>query len=79
MLQLTALHHIAIICSDYALSKKFYTQVLGFKPIKEIYRAERRSYKLDLELNGTYLIELYRAFFFSGSSQSSHWTGGLWT
>jgi len=59
MLQLSALHHIAIICSDYALSKKFYTQVLGFKPIKEIYRAERRSYKLDLELNGTYLIELF--------------------
>ena len=59
MLQLSALHHIAIICSDYALSKKFYTQVLGFKPIREIYRAERRSYKLDLELNGTYLIELF--------------------
>ena len=59
MLQLSALHHIAIICSDYALSKKFYTQILGFKPIKEFYRAERRSYKLDLELNGTYLIELF--------------------
>ena len=59
MLQLSALHHIALICSDYALSKKFYTQVLGFKTIKEVYRAERRSYKLDLELNGTYLIELF--------------------
>ena len=59
MLQLSALHHIAIICSDYALSKKFYTQVLGFKVIQEVYRAERRSYKLDLELNGTYLIELF--------------------
>jgi glyoxylase I family protein len=59
MLQLSALHHIAIICSDYAFSKKFYTQVLGFKPIREFYRAERRSYKLDLELNGTYLIELF--------------------
>ncbi len=59
MLQLSALHHIAIICSDYALSRKFYTQVLGFKPIQEVYRAERRSYKLDLELNGTYLIELF--------------------
>ncbi len=59
MLQLSALHHIAIICSDYTLSKKFYTQVLGFKVIQEVYRAERRSYKLDLELNGTYLIELF--------------------
>ncbi len=70
MLQLTALHHIAIICSDYALSKKFYTQVLGFKPIKEIYRAERHSYKLDLELNGTYLIE-----FFSFPAPPSRVTG----
>ena len=59
MLQLSALHHIAIICSDYTLSKKFYTQVLGFKAIQEVFRAERRSHKLDLELNGTYLIELF--------------------
>ena len=59
MLQLSALHHIAIICSDYPLSKKFYTQVLGFKVIQEVYRADRCSYKLDLELNGTYLIELF--------------------
>ena len=59
MLQLSTLHHIAIICSDYTLSKKFYTQVLGFKPIQEVYRAERLSFKLDLELNGTYLIELF--------------------
>ncbi|MCM0042860.1 MAG: VOC family protein [Algoriphagus sp.] len=59
MLQLSALHPIALICSDYALYKKFYTQVLGFKPIQEVYRAERRSYKLDLKLNGTYLIELF--------------------
>lgn len=59
MLQLSTLHHIAIICSDYALSKKFYTQVLGFKVIQEVYRADRCSYKLDLELNGIYLIELF--------------------
>ncbi len=59
MLQLSTLHHIAIICSDYTLSKKFYTQVLGFKVIQEVYRADRCSYKLDLELNGIYLIELF--------------------
>ena len=59
MLQLSALHHIAIICSDYTLSKQFYTQVLGFKAIQEVFRAERCSYKLDLELNGIYLIELF--------------------
>ncbi|MFN3761373.1 MAG: VOC family protein [Algoriphagus aquaeductus] len=59
MLQLTSLHHIAIICSDYEQSKKFYTEILGFQPIQEVYRAERQSYKLDLTLNETYLIELF--------------------
>lgn len=53
------LHHIAIICSDYEKSKKFYTEILGFKIDKEIYREKRQSYKLDLSLNGKYLIELF--------------------
>ncbi|MBK0384143.1 VOC family protein [Pedobacter sp. SD-b] len=53
------LHHIAIICSDYEKSKQFYTEVLGFKIEQEILRKERQSYKLDLSLNGTYLIELF--------------------
>lgn len=59
MLQLKGVHHIAIICSDYQKSKAFYTNVLGFTIIKETYRAERKSYKLDLALNGVYLIELF--------------------
>lgn len=59
MLTLHSLHHIAIICSDYDRSKKFYTEVLGFRIIREVYRAERQSYKLDLSLNGHYLIELF--------------------
>ena len=59
MLLLHGLHHIAIICSDYGRSKKFYTEVLGFTVIREVYRAERQSYKLDLALNGQYLIELF--------------------
>lgn len=59
MLKLKKLHHVAIICSDYEKSKRFYTQVLGFKIDLEVYRAERDSYKLDLSLNGTYLIELF--------------------
>lgn len=53
------LHHIAIICSDYAVSKKFYTEVLGLTILSEHYRPERRSYKLDLLLNGRYCIELF--------------------
>lgn len=59
MLHLNSIHHIAIICSDYEHSKKFYTEVLGFTIIKETYRAERTSYKLDLALNGNYTIELF--------------------
>ena len=53
------IHHIAIICTDYERSKKFYTVALGLSIIREVYRAERRSYKLDLALNGTYVIELF--------------------
>lgn len=52
-------HHIAIICGDYAISKAFYTQVLGLSIVREVYRAERQSYKLDLALNGVYVIELF--------------------
>ncbi|QNL50724.1 VOC family protein [Olivibacter sp. SDN3] len=52
-------HHIAIICSDYIKSKHFYTQILGFNILKETYRAERKSYKLDLSLNDQYTIELF--------------------
>ena len=59
MLTLTTIHHIAIICSNYEVSKKFYTKVLGFTIIAEHYRAERKSYKLDLSLNDHYCIELF--------------------
>lgn len=58
-MKIEKLHHIAIICSDYEKSKSFYTTVLGFKIVNEVYRAERQSYKLDLSLNGQYLIELF--------------------
>ena len=54
-----SLHHIAIICSDYEKSKRFYTEILGFQVKNEVYREERQSYKLDLSLNGHYLIELF--------------------
>lgn len=56
---LNKIHHIAIICTDYEVSKKFYTEILGFEIIKETYRKERESYKLDLALNGEYIIELF--------------------
>ena len=56
---LKAVHHIAIICSDYDKSKHFYTDILGFEIEREVYRSERDSYKLDLSLNGQYIIELF--------------------
>lgn len=59
MINLNHLHHIAIICRDYERSKSFYTNILGFKVVREIYRAERQSYKLDLSLNDVYLVELF--------------------
>jgi glyoxylase I family protein len=58
-LKLNKIHHIAIICSDYEVSKKFYTQVLDFGIIEETYREARESYKLDLKVNDVYQIELF--------------------
>lgn len=52
------IHHAAIICSNYELSKKFYVETLGFKIIQETYRAPRNSYKLDLQV-GENQIELF--------------------
>jgi len=59
MFKINKVHHIAIICSDYQISKRFYTEVLGFTVIREVYRKERDSYKLDLEVGGIYQIELF--------------------
>lgn len=56
---ITHIHHIAIICSNYEVSKKFYTEILGLQIIAEHYRAERQSYKLDLKLGDQYVIELF--------------------
>lgn len=53
------IHHIAIISSDYPRSKHFYNQILGFEIIREAYRQERQSYKLDLKINDYSAIELF--------------------
>lgn len=54
-----AIHHVAIICSDYLKSKRFYTEILGLTVLAEHYRAERDSYKLDLGIGDHYVIELF--------------------
>jgi len=56
---LNRVHHISIICSDYNKSRAFYVEILGLEIIRETYREERKSYKLDLSLNGEYIIELF--------------------
>ena len=58
-MQIKAIHHIAILTDDYETSKAFYTKVLGFTILKETYRQERQSYKLDLCIDGQYQIELF--------------------
>ncbi|MGV0104132.1 SMU1112c/YaeR family gloxylase I-like metalloprotein [Nostoc sp. DSM 114167] len=55
----TGIHHVAIICSDYDRSKKFYVEVLGFPIIQETFRAARNSYKLDLKVAENTQIELF--------------------
>ncbi|MGZ3751375.1 MAG: SMU1112c/YaeR family gloxylase I-like metalloprotein [Mucilaginibacter sp.] len=59
MLKLNRVHHIAIICSDYEKSRQFYCEALGLRAVREVFRAERNSYKLDLEVAGQYQIELF--------------------
>ncbi|MCG2613643.1 VOC family protein [Terrimonas sp. NA20] len=58
-MHIKAIHHIAILTDDYEKSKAFYTDVLGFTVISEVYREQRNSYKLDLAINGLYQIELF--------------------
>jgi len=56
---LRSIHHVAIICSDYVVSKRFYTETLGLTVIAEHYREARRSYKLDLALADGAQLELF--------------------
>jgi len=56
---LEAIHHVALICSDYARSKAFYTEVLGLKVVHEAYREARDSWKLDLQVSSGVRLELF--------------------
>jgi glyoxylase I family protein len=59
MLNVRSVHHVAIICSDYERSKDFYTRILGLDILAENFRADRNSWKLDLMINGNYVVELF--------------------
>lgn len=52
---LRAIHHVALICTDYERSRRFYVEVLGLEVIREVYREERRSWKADLRIAGAQL------------------------
>lgn len=56
---LNSIHHAAIICSDYKISKAFYVSILGLEVIAENYRESRDSFKLDLKLPDGSQIELF--------------------
>lgn len=56
---LKSIHHAAIICSDYVVSKHFYTSILKLQVIAENYQTLRDVYKLDLELPNGGQIELF--------------------
>lgn len=56
---LLGIHHAAIICSDYAVSRQFYAEVLGLRVLAENYRAARDSWKLDLQLPDGGQVELF--------------------
>lgn len=61
MLHIKSIHHVALLTSAdlYESCKQFYTEVLGFTIVSEIFRENRNSYKLDLALQGLYQIELF--------------------
>ncbi len=56
---LSGVHHVAVICSDYEVSKDFYVRILGLDIIAENYREDRKSHKLDLRVPGGVQIELF--------------------
>ena len=58
-MNLSQIHHIAIIVSDYEASKDFYVNKLGFQIVRENYRPEKNDWKLDLKVNETTELEIF--------------------
>ena len=58
-MNLSKIHHIAIIVSDYEAAKDFYVNRLGFSVIRENYRPERKDWKLDLCVNEHTELEIF--------------------
>lgn len=58
-MSLLGIHHVAIICSDYSRSRRFYTEVLGLSVLAENYQPQRDAFKLDLALPDGSRLELF--------------------
>ena len=58
-MHILGIHHVAIICSDYGVSRRFYSETLGLKIIRETFREDRDSWKCDLALPDGTQIELF--------------------
>ena len=58
-MKLSRVHHIAVIVSDYAVSRDFYVNKLGFSIVRENYRPEREDWKLDLRINESTELEIF--------------------
>lgn len=56
---LGAIHHVALICSDYPRSRAFYSETLGLRIVREVYREARQSWKCDLEVTPGVQLELF--------------------
>jgi len=60
-MSLSAVHHVAILVSDYAVSRHFYVDLLGFAVLRENRRPARGDWKLDLDAGGGVELELFSA------------------
>ena len=69
-MNLSKIHHIAIIVSDYEAAREFYVNKLGFSVIRENYRPERKDWKLDLRVNEHTELEIF--------AEACEPPGGLW-
>lgn len=58
-MNLSSIHHIAIIVSDIEKAREFYAQKLGFEVIRENYRVEREDWKLDLRVDEHTELEIF--------------------
>lgn len=58
-MQLTTIHHVAIIVSDYEASRDFYVNKLGFSVVRENWRPHKQDWKLDLWVNETTELEIF--------------------